>query len=87
MPNGHTITPEQHAAIARLAPPTFWSVADAYRARRQLGEKDHPAALAALEAFRATMPDVPEVEARATVRLIIVRAARDRPGWFWYNVR
>lgn len=75
MTNGHTVAPEQHATLARLKDVVFWSVAGAYRARRPLGDMDHLAALAALEAFRAAMPDVPEVEATATVRPIIARAA------------
>jgi hypothetical protein len=66
----HTPTRMQHALLASLDRDTKLAVARAYRARRQLGESNHPAVQAALEAFRAVV-------------LIIARALQQVPEWFW----
>jgi hypothetical protein len=58
----------------------------AYRARRQLGDSNHPAVQAALEAFRAAKPGVSDVEVSQAVVLIIARASQQVRGWFWRGV-
>jgi hypothetical protein len=68
------LTSARHALLASIGRETKLAVARAYRTRRQLGESDHPAYLAALEAFHA--------DAGQAVRLIIARAAQVAPEWF-----
>jgi hypothetical protein len=46
----HTPTRMQHALLASLDRDTKLAIARAYRARRQVGESNHPAVQAALEA-------------------------------------
>jgi hypothetical protein len=85
-PMNHTPTLEQHAVLASLDRETKLAVARAYRARRQLGESNSPAMLAAIEAFRAARPGASDVEASRAVVLIIARAAQTAPRWFWRDV-
>ena len=82
----HTPSLEQHAFLAGLDRETKLAVARAYRARRQLGEGDYPAMMAALEAFRAAKPAASDAEARQAVVLIVARASQQAPGWFWRGV-
>lgn len=79
----NTPTPAQHALLAALDRDTKLAVARAYRARRQLGETDYPAYLAAFEAFRARVPGATDADAGQAVRLTIARAAQVAPEWFW----
>jgi hypothetical protein len=77
---------EQNALLAALDRDTKLAVARAYRARRQLGESDYPAYVAAREVFRARVPGAADADAGRAVRLIIASAAQMAPKWFWKGV-
>jgi hypothetical protein len=62
---------------------TKLAVARAYCPRRQVGESNYPAIVAAIEVFRAARPDASDIEASRAVVLIAARAAQMALKWFW----
>jgi hypothetical protein len=80
---GHTASASHRAAIARLDRDTLRAVAIAYRAQRQECASDYPAYEAAVGELHSRVPELPDLEAREAVSLIIARAATDAQTWFW----
>jgi hypothetical protein len=74
----------QGTTLDRL--PSWRTACLAYREVRRRGELDSPAFFAALDAFRALRPEVPEREARAETRRAICWAASEHTKWFWSGV-
>jgi hypothetical protein len=59
----------------------------AYRRIRQRGQLDHPARLAAIDAYLAVRPEDGREEASRQVTRAICYAAVHHGAWFWRGVR